>query len=77
MTFSGDVRLYIKGSVVQPQIAFTYTHIGIRDPCEVHDTGCGFVFCWQGNPEIRIGYENPQKELIQVLSEGMLIAIPA
>ncbi|KAF8913997.1 golgi-body localization protein domain-containing protein [Gymnopilus junonius] len=61
VTFNGDVRLYIKGS---------------RDPCEIHDSGAGFALCWQGNPEIRVGYENQQKELIQVMSEGMLIAVP-
>uniref|UniRef100_A0A8H7Y1A7 Uncharacterized protein n=1 Tax=Psilocybe cubensis TaxID=181762 RepID=A0A8H7Y1A7_PSICU len=61
VTFRGDVRLYIKGS---------------RDPYSVFDTGAGFVLCWQGLPEIRIGYENPQQELIQVTSDKMLIAIP-
>ncbi|KDR83645.1 hypothetical protein GALMADRAFT_235956 [Galerina marginata CBS 339.88] len=61
VTFVGDVRLYMKGS---------------RDPYETFDAGAGFVLCWQGNPEIRVGYENQQKELIQVMSDGMLIAVP-
>jgi hypothetical protein len=50
--------------------------LGARDPYHTLDSGAGFVLCWQGNPEIRVGYENPQKELIQVVSEGMLIAVP-
>lgn len=49
---------------------------GTRDPCNILDAGAGFVLCWQGNPEIRVGYDNPQKELIQVISDGMLIAVP-
>ncbi|KAF8974465.1 golgi-body localization protein domain-containing protein [Flammula alnicola] len=61
VSFSGDVRLYMKGT---------------RDPHNISDTGSGFVLCWQGNPEIRVGYDNFQKELIQVMSDGMLIAVP-
>ncbi|KAF8812536.1 hypothetical protein BYT27DRAFT_7182979 [Phlegmacium glaucopus] len=61
ISFVGDVRLYIKGT---------------RDPYNTLDSGAGFVLCWQGSPEIRVGNENPQKELIQVISEGMLIAVP-
>ncbi|KAF9485263.1 hypothetical protein BDN70DRAFT_871269 [Pholiota conissans] len=61
ITFTGDVQLFMKGT---------------RDPCNVLDTGAGFVLCWQGNPEIRIGYENLQKELVQVTSDGMVIAVP-
>ena len=49
---------------------------GSRDPRKIVDDGTGFVLSWNGSPEIRVGYENLQKELIQVLSDGMLIAIP-
>ncbi|KAF9569300.1 hypothetical protein CPC08DRAFT_812902 [Agrocybe pediades] len=61
ISFTGDIRLYIKGS---------------RDPHQTYDDGAGFVLCWQGSPEIRVGYENQQKELIQVASDGMVIAVP-
>lgn len=50
--------------------------IGSRDPYKIDGPGSGFVLCWQGSPEIRVGYENPQRELIQVMSDGMLIAVP-
>jgi hypothetical protein len=50
--------------------------LGTRDPHNLYDAGSGFILCWKGSPEIRIGYENQQKELIQVLSDDMLIAIP-
>ena len=49
---------------------------GTRDPYKLDDAGAGFVLCWQGSPEIRIGYENHQRELIQVMSNEMLIAVP-
>ncbi|KAF9008973.1 golgi-body localization protein domain-containing protein [Cyathus striatus] len=59
--FHGDVRLYLKGS---------------RNPYKLHDDGAGFVLCWQGDPELRVGYTNDEGELIQVTSNSMLIAIP-
>jgi hypothetical protein len=49
---------------------------GTRDPYKLDDAGAGFVLCWQGNPEIRIGHENHQRELLQVMSNKMLIAVP-
>ncbi|KAJ3512535.1 hypothetical protein NLJ89_g3461 [Agrocybe chaxingu] len=61
VTFASDVRLFMKGT---------------RDPYNTIDAGTGFVLAWQGNPEIRVGYENYQKELIQVMSDDMVIGIP-
>lgn len=49
---------------------------GTRDPYKLDDAGAGFVLCWQGSPEIRIGHENHQRELLQVMSNEMLIAVP-
>ncbi|TFK43439.1 golgi-body localization protein domain-containing protein [Crucibulum laeve] len=60
-SFAGDVRLYLKGS---------------RDPYDIRSTGAGFVLSWQGAPELRVGYKNDQRELIQVTSKTMCIAIP-
>jgi hypothetical protein len=39
-------------------------------------TGAGFALCWQGHPTLTIGYENPEQEFIQMISESMLIIIP-
>jgi len=39
-------------------------------------TGAGFALCWQGHPTLTIGYENPDQEIIQMISESMLIVIP-
>lgn len=61
VTFASDVQLYLKGS---------------RDPHSTNDVGAGFVLSWQGNPEIHIAHPNEQRELIQVMSDVMLIAVP-
>lgn len=78
VTFNGDLRLYIKGIYLDIHLWDIFWNVfeGSRDPYEIHDNGAGFALCWQGKPEIRIGYENQQKDLVQVMSEGMLIAIP-
>ncbi|PPQ99072.1 hypothetical protein CVT24_003632 [Panaeolus cyanescens] len=69
--------LYERYSTFTPR---TMLHINIivgsRDPFNITDAGSGFVLTWQGSPEIRVNYENYQKELIQVLSDEMLIAVP-
>ncbi|KAJ6628726.1 golgi-body localization protein domain-containing protein [Mycena sp. CBHHK59/15] len=59
--FAGEVRYQMKGS---------------RDPYKVSGSGAGFVLAWQGNPKLLIARENTDKELIQVISDSMLIAIP-
>lgn len=76
VSFIGDVRLYLKGNVLKLLDMQGLMISGTRDPYNTVDSGAGFVLCWQGSPEICVGYENPQKELIQVISEGMLIAVP-
>jgi hypothetical protein len=76
VSFIGDVRLYMKGNVLKLLDTQWLMILGTRDPYNTLDSGAGFVLCWQGSPKILIGYENPQKELIQVISEGMLIAVP-
>jgi hypothetical protein len=78
ITFFGDVQLYMKGIIPRKQTnsLLNFCFLGTRDPHHLYDAGSGFVLCWQGNPEIRVGYENQQKELIQVLSDDMLIAVP-
>lgn len=49
---------------------------GTRDPYNITDTGAGFALCWQGHPTLTINYANPDNELIQVISDSMLIVIP-
>ncbi|KAJ7094663.1 golgi-body localization protein domain-containing protein [Mycena belliarum] len=59
--FAGEVRYQMKG---------------LRDPYTINGAGAGFVLAWQGNPKLLIAQTNDDKELIQVLSDSMVIAIP-
>ncbi|KAJ7068375.1 golgi-body localization protein domain-containing protein [Mycena amicta] len=59
--FAGEVRYQMKG---------------LRDPYIVHGAGAGFVLAWQGNPRLLVAQKNHHKELIQVFSESMVIAVP-
>lgn len=38
--------------------------------------GAGIALCWEGNPQLLIGQKNDQNELIQMVSDSMLIIIP-
>ena len=49
---------------------------GSRDPYQISGTGAGFVLAWRGSPTITAGYGDADKELIQVESERMMLAIP-
>lgn len=60
-SFKGEVRFHMKGT---------------RDPHQVSGLGAGFVLSWQGNTMLLIGRQNENRELIQVVSDSMSIAIP-
>ncbi|KAK7061817.1 golgi-body localization protein domain-containing protein [Favolaschia claudopus] len=59
--FTGEARFQMKGT---------------RDPYIVNGAGAGFVLAWQGSPKLMIGHSNDDRELIQVTSSSMVIAIP-
>jgi hypothetical protein len=58
------------------RVSFTEIHQGSRDPRDLSADGAGFVFCWQGRPQLLVGHANKEQQLIQVTSERMTIAIP-
>lgn len=49
---------------------------GSRDPYEIRGHGAGFALCWKGHPQLLIGQPNEAHELIQVISDKMLVIIP-
>lgn len=49
---------------------------GTRDPYATRDKGAGFGLVWQGNTKFLIGRSNPDDELVQVISDQMLVVIP-
>ncbi|TCD68203.1 hypothetical protein EIP91_011375 [Steccherinum ochraceum] len=59
--FNDEVHLHLKGS---------------RNPYDLRGSGAGFALCWKGHSHILIGQPNDQNELIQVVSDTMLITIP-
>ncbi|KIL00625.1 hypothetical protein PAXRUDRAFT_821523 [Paxillus rubicundulus Ve08.2h10] len=61
VSFQEEVRLYIKGN---------------RDPYVLDNDGAGFALCWQGEPQINIGFQNEDREIVQVTSDTMSIIIP-
>ncbi|KAI0347243.1 hypothetical protein BDW22DRAFT_1322640 [Trametopsis cervina] len=59
--FENEVHLHMKGS---------------NNPHSLREKGSGFALCWKGNPQLLIGQQNDQNELVQMLSDSMLIIIP-
>ncbi|KAG8995921.1 hypothetical protein FRB90_012874, partial [Tulasnella sp. 427] len=57
----GETRLHIKGS---------------RDPYYINGAGAGFVLCFMGDTDITVGYSSADKELIQISSNKLYLAIP-
>lgn len=57
----GDVQLLLKGS---------------RDPYLIRDRGTGFMKCWRGNVNLRVGYSNKDQEFLQVESDEYVLAVP-
>jgi hypothetical protein len=42
----------------------------------IHHKGAGFGLVWQGNTKILVNRSNPDKELVQVISDRMLVVVP-
>ena len=49
---------------------------GSNDPHTLRGSGSGFALCWEGNPRLLINHPNEENELIQMLSESMMIIVP-
>ncbi|UZJ56701.1 hypothetical protein CBS101457_006021 [Exobasidium rhododendri] len=57
----GELHLYLKGS---------------RDPYYILEHGAGWVKCWRGNVELKINFDNEDGEVVQIISDEYLLAIP-
>ena len=75
-TFKGEVRYQMKGLFSVYDIYSHCDYVGLRDPYETRGSGAGFVLAWQGHPKLLIARKNDQGELVQVVSDSMLIAVP-
>lgn len=80
--FTAPCHLHLKGKSIQSCFPgaidpfFLLYIIGSRDPYEITGHGAGFVLAWMGNTRIRIGYDNPERELVQIFSEQMVLSVP-
>ncbi|PWN26691.1 hypothetical protein BDZ90DRAFT_232818 [Jaminaea rosea] len=57
----GEIHFYLKGS---------------RDPYSIVGNGAGWVMCWRKNVQVRLGFDNEDKEFMQFLSNEFILAIP-
>ncbi|KAG9055730.1 hypothetical protein FS842_001402 [Serendipita sp. 407] len=60
--FNGEVHVHLKGS---------------RDAWKTSGTAVGIALCARRNTRIIIGHPNPENELIQLISDDMLIVVPS
>lgn len=80
--FASPCHLHLKGKRIRlwltcRHLPFSrYRPSGSRDPYEITGHGAGFVLAWMGDPKIRIGYENPERELVQIFSKQMVLSVP-
>ncbi|WFD21175.1 hypothetical protein MCAP1_003436 [Malassezia caprae] len=59
--FDTDVQLLMKGT---------------RDPYDVLHSGAGWVLSWRDHVELRLGFENADREFLQVRSGEHVLAVP-
>ncbi|WFD28957.1 hypothetical protein MNAN1_003973 [Malassezia nana] len=59
--FDSDVHLLMKGT---------------RDPYDVLHAGAGWVLAWRKNVELRLGFDNVDREFLQVRSGEHVLAVP-
>lgn len=59
-----------------PRASVIFHLKGSRDPYALTGFGAGFAKAWKGNVQFRIGFDNPDREFFQVLSEEYILGIP-
>ncbi|CAG7848535.1 UPF0648 protein C3H5.09c [Serendipita indica DSM 11827] len=60
--FAGEVHVHLKGS---------------RDAWKTSGSAVGIALCARRNTRITVGHPNPQGELVQLISDDMLIVVPS
>jgi hypothetical protein len=61
IAFGGDFAVCLKGT---------------RDPYDLLGRGAGFVKIWSKEVQWLLGYQNPQNEFMQILSQEYMLAVP-
>ncbi|CAO3623552.1 unnamed protein product [Cunninghamella echinulata] len=78
--FWDKIRLMIhtktKISFIHPQGEFAFIMKGTRDPYLLLNHGAGMAKYWKGQVVWYLGYDNPQKEFIQIQSQYYTFGVP-
>ena len=75
--FRDEVHLHMKGMSCSSRAGNNVTvSVGSRNPYDIQGHGAGFALCWKGNTQLLVGVPNQAGELIQVVSDSMLVIIP-
>ncbi|GAA6043699.1 hypothetical protein JCM8097_007486 [Rhodosporidiobolus ruineniae] len=59
-----------------PRASVIFHLKGTRDPYALTGFGAGFAKAWKGNVQFRIGFDNPDREFFQILSDEYILGIP-
>jgi hypothetical protein len=77
--FWDKVRLIMHGNVEIdfPGNSEVHLHLkGERDPYSITGKGSGFCMCWRDEVRILLGFENRDREFLQVESDEFILGIP-
>jgi hypothetical protein len=75
--FSGEVHVHLKGEQSVSEWNLVDQFLGSRNAWKTTGSAVGIALCAKHNTRITIGHPNPQNELVQFLSDDMLIVIPS
>jgi RNA pol II promoter Fmp27 protein domain/Domain of unknown function (DUF2405) len=77
--FWDKVRLILHGNVeiYFPGNSQVHLHLkGERDPYSITGKGAGFCMCWRDDVRILLGFNNKDREFLQVESDEFILGIP-
>jgi hypothetical protein len=77
--FWDKVRLILHGNVeiYFPGNSEVHLHLkGERDPYSITNKGAGFCMCWRDEVRILLGFDNHDREFLQVESDEFILGIP-
>lgn len=75
--FWDKLPLVVHGSLTVVSDADLHLHLkGSRDPYSLNGSAAGFVKIWQGNVKLLLNHDNADRELLQILSDKYILAVP-
>lgn len=75
--FWDKLPLVLHGNLTVTSDADLHLHLkGSRDPYALSGAAAGFVKIWKGDVKLLLNHENESKELVQILSDKYVLAVP-